>query len=198
MPARRRSRTLIAGAAVPLLAGACLTGCADKSEGGSADGVRVTAEDKACKVSDTTFPAGNVKFAGGEQGLQGHRGLRPLPRRPHRHRAGEHRPRHQGRVTAEVKAGDYEIACKPGMKGDGIRQKVTATGKGKAAKRDPRAGRGRRRVPQVRAGAGRRDAAQGEGVHRGGQGRRHRGREEGVRRLPHRLGAHRAGRRVLR
>ncbi|MFB7330914.1 iron uptake system protein EfeO [Streptomyces adustus] len=39
-------------------------------------------------------------------------------------------------ITAEIKAGDYEIACKPGMKGDGIRQKVTATG-GTAARRSP-------------------------------------------------------------
>jgi iron uptake system component EfeO len=41
-------------------------------------------------------------------------------------------------VTAEIKAGTYEIACKPGMKGDGIRQKITATGKGAAKKTDPR------------------------------------------------------------
>lgn len=41
------------------------------------------------------------------------------------------------KLTAEVKAGSYEIACKPGMKGDGIRQKVTVTG-GKAVKRDAR------------------------------------------------------------
>lgn len=42
------------------------------------------------------------------------------------------------KVTAEVKAGDYRIACKPGMKGDGIRQDVKATGGGKVAARDPR------------------------------------------------------------
>jgi iron uptake system component EfeO len=40
-------------------------------------------------------------------------------------------------ITAEVKAGAYEIACKPGMTGDGIRQKVTATGGAAAAKRSP-------------------------------------------------------------
>jgi iron uptake system component EfeO len=33
-------------------------------------------------------------------------------------------------VTFEVAAGDYEVACKPGQTGDGIRQKVTVTGAG--------------------------------------------------------------------
>lgn len=41
------------------------------------------------------------------------------------------------RVTAEVKAGDYRIACKPGMRGKGIRQDVRATG-GKTVTRDPK------------------------------------------------------------
>ncbi len=41
------------------------------------------------------------------------------------------------RLTAEVKAGDYQIACKPGMKGKGIRQPLSVTGKS-ATKRDPR------------------------------------------------------------
>ncbi|OEV16826.1 peptidase M75, partial [Streptomyces nanshensis] len=44
----------------------------------------------------------------------------------------------KAKITAEVEAGDYEIACKPGMKGDGIRQKVEATGGGKSAERDPK------------------------------------------------------------
>lgn len=39
-------------------------------------------------------------------------------------------------ITAEIKAGSYEIACKPGMKGHGIRQKIEVSG-GKAAKRSP-------------------------------------------------------------
>ncbi|MFG2874191.1 iron uptake system protein EfeO [Streptomyces sp. NPDC048337] len=39
-------------------------------------------------------------------------------------------------ITAEIKAGDYEFACKSGMKGDGIRTKVKATGSG-GEKRSP-------------------------------------------------------------
>ncbi len=33
-------------------------------------------------------------------------------------------------LTAEIKAGDYAIACKPGMTGTGIRQAVKVTGDG--------------------------------------------------------------------
>jgi iron uptake system component EfeO len=47
-------------------------------------------------------------------------------------------PGTKAEITTEVKSGSYEIACKPGMKGDGIRQKVRATGKGAPQKRDPR------------------------------------------------------------
>jgi uncharacterized cupredoxin-like copper-binding protein len=36
-------------------------------------------------------------------------------------------------LTADLPAGTYEIACKPGQKGDGIRQSITVTGKGGAA-----------------------------------------------------------------
>jgi iron uptake system component EfeO len=138
MPAPSRSRTLIAGAAVPLLAGACLTGCADKSEGGSADGVQVTAEDKACKVSDTTFPAGHVTLHVENKGsvvtevyvyAPGDRIV------TERENIG---PGTKAEIVTEVKAGTYEIACKPGQKGDGIRQKVTASGKGAKTKRNPK------------------------------------------------------------
>ncbi|MFB6635617.1 iron uptake system protein EfeO, partial [Streptomyces sp. NPDC056362] len=41
-------------------------------------------------------------------------------------------------LTAEIKAGDYAVVCKPGMKGEGLRQQVKVTGKGAAvAKRSP-------------------------------------------------------------
>ncbi|NED91847.1 peptidase M75, partial [Streptomyces sp. SID11233] len=40
-------------------------------------------------------------------------------------------------LTAEVKAGSYEIACRPGMVGHGVRQKLTVSGGG-ASKRDAR------------------------------------------------------------
>jgi iron uptake system component EfeO len=41
-------------------------------------------------------------------------------------------------LTAEIKAGSYEIACRPGMKGHGVRQKLTVTGSGATPERDPK------------------------------------------------------------
>ena len=84
------------------------------------------------------------------------------------------------------------------MKGDGIRQKVTVTG-GTAAKRDPRLDK---------AVAAYRTYAQAQAdetlpkvkvVHRRrAQAATSTPRKKAYAALPHRLGAHRAGRRVLR
>lgn len=139
MPASVKSRTLIAGAAVPLLAAACLTGCAEKSKDGAKDGgVNVTAGDTACKVSDTTFPAGHVKLHVENTGSKVTEVYVYAPGDrivTERENIG---PGTKADITTEIKAGSYEIACKPGMKGDGIRQKVTASGKGGTEKRDPK------------------------------------------------------------
>lgn len=40
-------------------------------------------------------------------------------------------------VTADLTAGEYEVACKPGMQGDGIRTKITVTGGGGTATAKP-------------------------------------------------------------
>ncbi|HWM39032.1 MAG TPA: iron uptake system protein EfeO [Streptomyces sp.] len=139
MPASVKSRTLIAGAAVPLLAAACLTGCAEKSKDGAEDGgVNVAAGDTACKVSDTTFPAGHVELHVENTGSKVTEVYVYAPGDrivTERENIG---PGTKADITTEIKAGSYEIACKPGMKGDGIRQKVTASGKGGTEKRDPK------------------------------------------------------------
>ena len=126
--------------AVALLAtlGAAVTGCAQKSEAAGGDAIKVTASDTACKVSDTTFPAGHVELAVKNTGSKVTEvyvygtGDRIVTEREN---IG---PGTSATITAQVKAGTYEIACKPGMKGHGIRQKVTATGDGAARKTDPR------------------------------------------------------------
>ncbi|MFI1416765.1 iron uptake system protein EfeO [Streptomyces sp. NPDC020731] len=133
-PARLSFVTAVATAA----ALAAVTGCTEK--GGGADGdqvVGVTATDDACEVSKKEFPAGHVELAIENKGSKVTEVYLLFPDDrvvTERENIG---PGTKQRVTAEVKPGDYRIACKPGMRGKGIRQDVKATG-GKAVERDPR------------------------------------------------------------
>ncbi|MFF9483951.1 iron uptake system protein EfeO [Streptomyces sp. NPDC014676] len=133
-PARLSLVTAVATAA----ALAAVTGCTEK--GGGADGdqvVEVTATDDTCEVSKKEFPAGHVELAIENKGSKVTEVYLLFPDDrvvTERENIG---PGTKQRVTAEVKAGDYRIACKPGMRGKGIRQDVKATG-GKAVERDPR------------------------------------------------------------
>ncbi|MFB7058326.1 iron uptake system protein EfeO [Streptomyces vinaceus] len=129
-----RLNLLTAVAAVAALT--AVTGCAEKS--GSGDGaVKVAASDSACEVSKTEFPAGKVTL---EVENKGSKVTEVYVLFPDDRIVAEREnigPGTKASITAEIKAGDYEIACKPGMKGDGIRQKVKATGGGAAEKRSP-------------------------------------------------------------
>ncbi|MFG2677771.1 iron uptake system protein EfeO [Streptomyces sp. NPDC048392] len=117
---------------------AAVTGCTEKS--GAEDGehvITVTATDDKCEVSKSEFPAGHVELAVENKGSKVTEVYLLFPDDrvvTERENIG---PGTKQRVTAEVKPGDYRIACKPGMKGKGIRQDVKATG-GKATERDPR------------------------------------------------------------
>jgi iron uptake system component EfeO len=115
-----------------------VTGCTEKgSSGDSGRVIEVTATDSKCEVSTKEFPAGHLELAIENKGSKVTEVYLLFPDDrivSERENIG---PGTKQRVTAEVKAGDYTIACKPGMKGDGIRQNVKATG-GTAAKRDPR------------------------------------------------------------
>ncbi|MET7362944.1 iron uptake system protein EfeO [Streptomyces sp. NPDC005562] len=134
-PARLSAVTAVATVA----ALTAVTGCTEKSDGksGGAGSVRVTATDDACRVSKTKLSAGHVELAIENKGSKVTEVYLLFP---DDRIVGEREnigPGTKQRLTAEVKAGSYEIACKPGMKGDGIRQKVTVAG-GTTAKRDPR------------------------------------------------------------
>ncbi|WP_053850507.1 iron uptake system protein EfeO [Streptomyces sp. NRRL B-24085] len=115
-----------------------VTGCTEKGSSGDSDHViDVTATDSKCEVSKKEFPAGHLELAIENKGSKVTEVYVLFPDDrivTERENIG---PGTKQKVTAEVKAGDYTIACKPGMKGDGIRQEVKATG-GTAAKRDPR------------------------------------------------------------
>jgi iron uptake system component EfeO len=134
----RAVRLSVVTAAATAAALAAVTGCTEKGSSGSGDGViSVTATDDKCEVSKKEFPAGHVELAIENKGSKVTEVYVLFPDDrivTERENIG---PGTKQKVTAEVKAGDYTIACKPGMKGDGIRQAVKATG-GKVAKRDPR------------------------------------------------------------
>ncbi|MER7400464.1 iron uptake system protein EfeO [Streptomyces sp. NPDC000151] len=129
-------------AAITVAAALTATACTAKSElsgdAGKAGAVAVTASDNACEVSKKELPAGHVKLAVENKGSKVTEVYVYAPGDrivTERENIG---PGTRAAITAEVKAGSYEIACKPGMKGAGIRQKITVTGKGAAAKRDPK------------------------------------------------------------
>ncbi|MCU7825871.1 iron uptake system protein EfeO [Kitasatospora sp. DSM 101779] len=136
MPARRSTAATLLTIAV---AGAALAGCSKKDDAASSDAVKVTASDSACEVAKTSFPAGAVELSVQNQGSKS--------TEVYVYAAGDKivtereniGPGTTVSIHAEIKAGEYEIACKPGMTGDGIRQKITVTGAAApAAKADPR------------------------------------------------------------
>ncbi|MFF4155715.1 iron uptake system protein EfeO [Streptomyces sp. NPDC001678] len=131
-----RSSAVTAIAAVATLT--AVSGCAEKSDGKSSDGaVNVTASDDKCEVSKTSFPAGHVKINVENKGSKVTEVYVYAPDDrivTERENIG---PGTKAEITATIKAGSYEIACKPGMKGDGIRQKITVSGDGAAKKSDP-------------------------------------------------------------
>ncbi|MER5972197.1 iron uptake system protein EfeO [Streptomyces sp. NPDC002055] len=129
------------GAALAAVAAAALTavtGCAEKTDAKGPGAIEITASDTACKVSKKTFAAGHVELAVENTGAKTTEVYVYAPGDrivTERENIG---PGTKATITTTVKAGSYEIACKPGMKGDGIRQKVEATGEGAAKKLDPR------------------------------------------------------------
>ncbi|MER6352848.1 iron uptake system protein EfeO [Streptomyces sp. NPDC001634] len=116
-----------------------VTGCTEKSAAEDSDHlIQVTATDSKCELSKKEFPAGHIELAVENKGAKVTEVYLLFPDDrivAERENIG---PGTEQKVTAEVKAGDYRIACKPGMKGKGIRQDVTATGSGSAAKRNPK------------------------------------------------------------
>ncbi|MBV2353699.1 EfeM/EfeO family lipoprotein [Streptomyces sp. J2-1] len=132
-----RAVRLIVTAAAAVAALTAVTACTAKSDAkGGDDAIRVTAADTSCDTSAKTVPAGQVTL---KIENKGSRATEVEIVFPDGRIVSEKENIGSGTkytLTAEVKAGAYEIACRPGMKGHGVRQKLTVTG-GKAAKRDP-------------------------------------------------------------
>ncbi|MFL5517191.1 MAG: cupredoxin domain-containing protein, partial [Gemmatimonadales bacterium] len=117
-----------------LLASPLVAACTENASGGDADAadarsIAVTSTDDACTVSTTEAPAGALTFEVTNSGSQvtefyllGQDGQRIL---------GEVEnigPQLSRQLVVKVPAGSYTTACKPGMKGDGIRAAFTVTG----------------------------------------------------------------------
>ncbi|MEU3073394.1 iron uptake system protein EfeO [Streptomyces laurentii] len=134
----RAVRLSVVTAAATAATLAAVTGCAQKSDAKGGEGaIQVIAKDDSCEVAKKDFPAGHVTLNVENRGSKVTEVyvLYPDDRIvAERENIG---PGTKATITAEIKAGDYEIACKPGMKGDGIRQKVTVTGGKATAKRSP-------------------------------------------------------------
>ncbi|MER7723704.1 iron uptake system protein EfeO [Streptomyces sp. NPDC096323] len=132
----RAVRFSVVTAAATVAALTAVTGCAEKSDGKGEGAVQVVAKDDSCDVSKTKLPAGHVELAVENKGSKVTEVYVLFPDDrivAERENIG---PGTKATITAEIKAGSYEIACKPGMKGHGIRQKIEVSG-GKAAKRSP-------------------------------------------------------------
>ncbi|MFE2019712.1 iron uptake system protein EfeO [Streptomyces sp. NPDC059499] len=132
----RAVRLSVVTAAATVAALTAVTGCAEKSDGKGDGAVQVVAKDDACEVSKTKIPAGHVELAVENKGSKVTEVYVLFPDDrivTERENIG---PGTKARITAEVKSGTYEIACKPGMKGEGIRSTIEVTG-GKAAERSP-------------------------------------------------------------
>ncbi|MCY0918584.1 peptidase M75 family protein [Streptomyces sp. H27-G5] len=150
----RPARLTVLAAAAVVAALTAVTGCAEKGDTGGDGAIKVAASDSACEVSKKEFPAGKITVDVENKGSKVTEVYVLFPDDrivAERENIG---PGTKASITAEIKAGDYEIACKPGMKGDGIRQAVKATGGGAAAKRSPEmdaAVAGYRKYVQVQA-----------------------------------------------
>lgn len=133
----RALRSSAAAAVAAIAALTAVSGCAQKSDAKDSEAVKVTATDDKCEVSKTSFPAGHVTLAVENKGSKVTEVYVYAPDDrivTERENIG---PGTKADITATIKAGSYEIACKPGMKGDGIRQKITVTGGGAQQKSNP-------------------------------------------------------------
>ncbi|KUN87061.1 iron uptake system protein EfeO [Streptomyces griseoruber] len=134
----RAARLSVVTAVAAVTALTAVTGCTEKSDAKDGDRIiNVTATDSACKTSKKEISAGHVELSIENKGSKVTEVYVLFPDDrvvTERENIG---PGTKQRVTAEVKAGTYQIACKPGMKGTGIRQDLKVTG-GSVAQRDPK------------------------------------------------------------
>ncbi|GGJ57781.1 iron uptake system protein EfeO [Streptomyces brasiliensis] len=132
-----RAVRLTVTAAATVAALTALSACTAKSDAKDGDAIQVTAADSTCETSAKSVPAGQVTLKIENKGSKATEVEILFPDDRIVSEKENIGPGTKYTLTAEVKAGSYEIACVPGMKGHGVRQKLTVTGGSAAAKRDP-------------------------------------------------------------
>src|SRR3954463_11476153 len=117
-----------------LIATAGVAACSSTDKEGAVD---VTATNSACKVARTDLPAGKSTFSvqnDGDDVTEVYVYGKGDEVKGEVENIG---PGTSRDLAVDLVAGEYEVACKPGMKGDGIRTKVTVTGAGGTATAEP-------------------------------------------------------------
>lgn len=110
-----------------------LTGCGGSSSTGSSPAVAIKAGDTTCEVATTTFEPGSIRFDVQNVGkdttevyVYGKGSDGDFDKV-----VGEVEniaPGVSREFSVKVGGGEYEVACKPGQTGDGVRTEITVTG----------------------------------------------------------------------
>jgi uncharacterized cupredoxin-like copper-binding protein len=111
-----------------------LTACSSDDTKGAID---VTASNEECDVAKTDLPAGSSTFAVKNDGDDVTEVYVYGEGDEVKGEVENIGPGTQRNLTVDLTAGDYEVACKPGMEGDGIRTKISVTGAGGKATAEP-------------------------------------------------------------
>jgi uncharacterized cupredoxin-like copper-binding protein len=123
VPLRARLGLTVLAVTVPLVIGAC-------SSTDDKNAVAVTAGNEECDVAKTELPAGKTTFKVTNEGDDVTEVYVYGEGDEVKGEVENIGPGTSRTLSADLTAGTYEVACKPGMKGDGIRTEITVTGGG--------------------------------------------------------------------
>lgn len=101
-----------------------LAGCSS----GSGKSIAITATDSTCEVAQTELPAGKTTFRVKNDGKDVTEVYVYAPGDKVVTEKENIGPGTSASFSVDLAAGRYEIACKPGQQGNGIRQPITVTG----------------------------------------------------------------------
>ncbi len=117
-----------------VLAAAGIAACSTNDTKGA---IAITATNDRCEVAKTDLKAGKSTFAvknDGDDVTEVYVYAKDDEVKGEVENIG---PGTSRTLSADLKAGSYQVACKPGMKGDGIRTRITVTGAGGAQTAPP-------------------------------------------------------------